>query len=832
LNNLESADNIQGFLDLDQGRLIKVLLPLPFMEAFTYRLPQEMLAHAKPGSRVVVQFGLAKIYTGVILSLIAEPVEGLSIKSVLALLDEEPVLNSYQLKFLERIAGYYLANRGDVLQAALPAGLKLSSGTVLYAEEVFDPSKVILTPTEDLLFHKLRKSTLTYAEACKWLKKNDISQVVKALVRQGAIRLQEELEDKYSPALEQWIYFNSEYQDPDAIEALIEALAKKPRQQDMVLWMMSQLRGQWQEGIMKSQLKEAGLSPSALDKLKEQEVLVQISKVRSRVADYSGPILPLPELKPSQQLVLDQIQEGFSHQKTVLLHGVTGSGKTEIYMHLISKALDAGMQVLYLLPEIALSTQITLRLQQRFGSHLGVYHSRFSDNERVELYHGLQAGRFDLVVGVRSSVFLPFERLGLIIIDEEHDSSYKQQDPAPRYHGRDAALMLANLHGAKVLLGSATPSAESLLLCKTSKWLKVNLLERYNDRPLPDLVFSHLGLDRREGRLEFEFGAALSEAIRSNLEKKQQTILFHNRRGYAHWLQCQHCQHIPTCKNCAVSLTYHQQINLLRCHYCGYRTTPPPSCPVCMHQDFRTVGYGTEQLDEHLQVLFPQAKIRRMDTDTTRGKHAIRQILEHLNSGETDILIGTQMVSKGLDVANVTLVGVINADRLLFFPDFRAQEHTFQTLMQVCGRAGRADLPGRVIVQTFDPEHEVYQALHKGDVEAFMDEQLVERKEFGYPPYTRLLKITIKHKDKETCKSCAQVLARDLAIHPRLVLLGPEEPPISRLKNKYLQDILIKIKREEKGLHELKWQLYQTCRKVQQQQGYRTAEIIIDVDPV
>lgn len=816
----------------DQEQLVKVLLPLPFMEAFTYRLPSVLLLKARLGSRVVVQFGKSKIYTGILTSLEAADLEGQEIKPILEVLDEEPLFNAYQLKFLERMAGYYLSNRGDLLQAALPSGLKLTSGTVLYAEERFELNQSIFTAAEELLFQKLQKGPITYTDACKWLKKNDISQIIKSLVQQGAIRMQEELEDKFRPAETPWLFLHPDYQDHESIELLIDALVKRPKQQDVILWMLAQLRTQLSEGIPKSKFKEAGLSASALDKLKEQGVLIQKAIIRSRVADYTGPVLPMPELKSQQQAALAEILAGFDQQKVVLLHGVTGSGKTEIYMHLISKVLEAGMQVLYLLPEIALSTQITQRLQQRFGRQLGVYHSRFSDAERVELYRGLWEGRFDLVVGVRSAVFLPFDRLGLVIIDEEHDSSFKQQDPAPRYHGRDSALMLADLHGAKVLLGSATPSAESIYLCNTGKWHKVNLYERYNSKPMPELVFSHLGSEKREGTLEFEFGSTLVEAIKTNLERKEQTILFHNRRGYAHWLQCQNCQHIPTCKNCAVSLTYHQQINQLRCHYCGYKTSPPRDCPVCMHQDFRTVGYGTEQVDEHLQVLFPTARIRRMDMDTTRGKNAMRQLLDQLSSGETDILIGTQMVTKGLDIGKVTLVGVINADRLLYFPDFRAQEHTFQTLLQVCGRAGRADLPGKVIIQTYDPGHEVYQALLKGDQDGFMKDQLEERKEFGYPPYTRLIRITLKHPEKESVKSYAKQLAWELSRISPIRILGPEEPTIAKIKNKYLQDILIKISREERGLHTIKWQIYQICKTMQQTPGFRTAELVMDVDPV
>ncbi len=811
----------------------EILLPLPFHEVFTYRIPLELVDRVKPGFRVVVQFGVRRVFTGVVLHVVNKVPEGVTAKYILEVLDDDVVYNEKQIKLLEKVSSYYLSSRGETLQASLPAGLKLSSVSMISLRQDVDLEGEQFTERESILLKHLQLRDMSYDECAETLLLKHIVPVLKGLLAKSAIQVYEQVNDKYKPSTIKKVFFDKSVQDAQGLDILLTELNSAPDRQDVVVWMMQQLRTQWSKGILKSDFKLHGLKASAIKSLLKDGILLEKEEEVSRVSTYVGAIKDLPILSEAQQMAYQQIKTGWDQHPVVLLQGITGSGKTEIYMHAISESLKSGMQVLLLLPEIALTEQITGRLQERFGNGMAVYHSRFTDNERVEVYKGLLDGTFDLVVGVRSAVFLPFSRLGLIIVDEEHDTSYKQQDPAPRYHGRDTALMLAQIHGCKTLLGSATPSLETWHLCKQQQWSRVLLAERYNQRPLPEITLSSLKQESRQATMQFEFGKLLLDEMHESLERKEQVILFHNRRGYAHWIACMQCNHIPTCENCAVSLTYHQHIKMLKCHLCGYKTRVPEACPTCAAQEFKTIGFGTEQLDEHLEVLFPMAKIKRMDQDTTRGKHAVKNLLTALKQREIDILLGTQMVTKGLDAGFVTLVGIIHSDRLLFFPDFRAQERTFQILTQVCGRAGRADRPGKVIIQTYDPSHTVYQAVKNNELEEFYTHQIKDRQLFHYPPFYRLIKITIKHPSKDIAEQSAQLFANTIRrLMQSNMILGPEEPHISKIRNKYLRDILIKIPRDFKGLQSLKIRLRDEAAKLKFQKGFGSVQIVFDVDPV
>jgi primosomal protein N' (replication factor Y) len=808
-----------------------VLLPLPFPEPFTYRIPLHLLPSVKPGHRVVVQFGARKVLTGVVTALGSKAPNGVQAKYILDVLDDSPLVTGQQLAFFQFIARYYLCTAGEVLQAALPAGLKLSSTSMLQSVQDI-PQDTTYTAREQALLDALSIGSLSYDDACKTLNIKQIAPIVRSLLSKGAITLLEQVEERYKPEVEKRIYLESWYRSEGQVEALVEALTSKPKQQEVVLSMIQWLRGKYDQGILKSQLVAAGHTTASISALKKAGVLEEKQHVVSRIRMSDAPLHPLPVLSDAQQKAYLACKQGLMEGKPVLLHGITGSGKTEVYMHLIAEALSSGAQVLFLLPEIALSEQIMHRMQARFGDRMAVFHSRFSDNERVEVYRGLLADQFDLIVGVRSAIFLPFTRLGLVLIDEEHDTSFKQQDPAPRYNGRDASLMLAQLAKASVVLGSATPSAESWHLALSGKYYPVHLLQRFNTLPPPEVTISNLRAEQRAKTVQFEFGKALLDALVETVQKKEQSIVFHNRRGYAHWLSCNSCNHTPMCVQCAVSLTYHQAAGVLRCHYCGYSRQVPQTCPACGAHDFRTVGFGTEQVDEHLAVLLPDARIRRMDQDTTRGKYSFRELMDSLQSRKIDILVGTQMVTKGLDLGHVTLVGILNSDRMLYYPDFRAQERTFQTLMQVCGRAGRAEKPGRVIVQTHDPEHPLYKALLQGDYASFIEDQLLERKQFGYPPFTRLIRIEAGHQDRPTVLQFARALGIRIRELQGIKVLGPEEPTIARLKNLWRQELLIKVPRQAKDVSGIKNALAQIVQRLLQEKGYRSMRLTLDVDPL
>lgn len=820
-------------------RFAEIALPVPVPKLFTYRVPAAFTNLVKKGQRVIVPFGSKKILTGIIVHVHERPPKDYEAKYMLEILDETEILYEPQFALYQWMADYYLCTLGEVIQAALPSGLKLSSESMVQLKPgfVLNESEFDFSEKERMLLARLQSDTLSYTEAAKFLGTKSIYHILKSLSSKDAILLLEEVKEKYKPRTERHIRLHTAYLDKKNLEALFETLATKPKQEAVLLKYLQavpvfshpELNA---TGIRKSDLLDAEISESSVNTLRKNNILDEFEVIVPRFGfpEQTAPPILLSDL---QERARNELITSFDQHGTALLHGVTGSGKTEIYIDLIRKALEGGSQVLYLLPEIALTTQIVQRLKKIFGAEMGVYHSKFSDNERVEVWNGVLHGKFRFVVGVRSSIFLPFDNLGLIIVDEEHDASYKQQDPAPRYHARDVALVMGQLHHARVLLGSATPSAESFHQAQRGRYGYVTLSQRFGEAQLPKIEFANLQEERRRKTNKGEFSSRLLNEIKLTLANKEQVILFQNRRGYSPLVQCEDCNWVPKCMNCAVSLTYHQYRHALICHYCGYREDLPSQCPTCTSKRILTLGYGTEKLEEELKLHFPDATIQRMDLDTTRTRSGYESIMENFETGKTDILVGTQMVTKGLDFDRVSLVGVFDTDRMLHFPDFRSYERAFQLITQVSGRAGRREKRGTVILQTSNPKHELFQFVLHNQVTGFLEEQLRDRQQHGYPPFTRLIEITLKHTDKKVVTTAATELVKELKRKlPIIRVLGPGEPMVSKIRNEYLMVVLLKIKRDQGKLPEIKSELLQVTNELQQRKENRNVKLVFDVDPM
>lgn len=815
-----------------------MLLPVPIPRLFTYRVPGALSATVAVGQRAIVQFGQKKILTGIIARLHHQPPLEYEAKLLLDLLGTEEIVSTIQFRFYEWMADYYLCTTGEVLKAALPSGLKLSSESRIQLRPGFDreTSSHDFSEKEEIVLRHLQQESMTYTEASKILGAKTIYSILKSLTGKGAIVLYEEVREKYKPKVEHRIRLGRGHASERALEQLFTQLAGKPKQEDILLRYLQRipvkkLNDLNQLGLPRTELLDEAQSNSPLKTLIKQGVFEEFDQIVPRFP--VEPTVVHPVLLSEQQIVArNEILLGFEQKPAVLLQGVTGSGKTEIYIDLIRRALDSGSQVLYLLPEIALTTQIVERLKKNFGNTLGIYHSKFSDNERVEVWRNLMAGKTNLVVGVRSSVFLPFDNLGLIIVDEEHDPSYKQQDPAPRYQARDAALLLASLHNAKVLLGSATPSSESYFNARQGRYGWVSLNQRFGDSQLPKIELANVSVEKKQKTAKGEFSSHLLNAIRETLDRSEQVIIFQNRRGHSPFLQCNDCGWLAKCRNCAVSLTYHQYRHALVCHYCGYYEPVPTQCPTCSSKQLLTLGYGTEKLEEELRLQFPDVEIQRMDLDTTRSKHGYESILESFESGKTQILVGTQMVTKGLDFDHVSLVGIFDADRMIHFPDFRSHERAFQLMTQVSGRAGRRQKPGRVVIQTNDPKHTLFQWVERHDVIGFLNYQLKDRELNFYPPFSRLIGLELRHVDKKIVHLAAAALGNDLRKTLQNVhLLGPAEPMIGKIRNEFRMNLLVKIRRDQGQLAVIKHELLKAGDRLHTQKEFRNVRVVFDVDP-
>lgn len=824
-----------------------VILPVPIPQLFTYRIPTDWEELVQVGCRVIVQFGKRRIITGIVGKIHHKPPEKYQAKYILEVLDDEPTIQAIHIRFWQWMAEYYLCNIGEVMNGAIPSGLKLSSQSRIQLNPEFDldDDSQDFTDKEVTLLEALRNDqSLSYNDAAQILEVKSIYQTLKYLIAKRAVIIYEEVKEKYKPKKIKKIRLNPDHaESDDAIEGLFRILSKKPKQETILLKYLSLVpiyadRNLNAKGIEKSVLmnEETGeISTSSMNTLIKHGIFEQIEQVVSRLEEYDDQVaqLQIPDIKLSQTQtdVRDRILTHFEQKDISLLRGITGSGKTEIYIDLIQKVMESGSQVLMLLPEIALTTQIVVRLKKAFGNKIGIYHSKFSDNERVEVWKGVAKGDFPFVIGVRSSLFLPFDNLGLIIVDEEHETSYKQYDPAPRYHARDAAMMLARMHQAKVLLGSATPSVETYHRAVTGTYGLAELLERYGNAQLPDMTLVDTRKERQTGKMKTEFSTALLEEIQQRLDQKEQVILFQNRRGYAPYITCEECGWTPECHQCAVNLTYHMYRNELRCHYCGHKEGSPRVCNACSSTKLKMVGLGTEKIEDELRIIFPDARIQRMDLDTTRKKYSYQKIISDFENHEIDILVGTQMVTKGLDFDHVSLVGVFDVDRLMFFPDFRAHERTFQLITQVSGRAGRREKKGQVMIQTNNTAQPLLHKITSYDYEALYKEEIYERKMYGYPPFTRLIRLTVRTVDKSLRDQAADVLAQNLRqkIGSKRVL-GPEYPVIDKIRNNFLKDILIKIERDNPNLKMAKKLIQEEITLLITSKAFRKVEVVVDVD--
>ncbi|HLT08314.1 MAG TPA: primosomal protein N' [Cyclobacteriaceae bacterium] len=817
-----------------------IILPVPIPRMYTYRVPRSMEASVGIGHRVIVQFGTKKILTGIIGKVHSKAPDIYETKPLLELLDEHPIVNPLQIKFWSWMAAYYCCHIGEVMNAALPTGLKLSSESKIQLNPNFDETKTgyPIDYRERVILDALEsRDELTYGECEKLLQVKSAYSIIKSLVTKEAVLVYEHVKEKYSPKVENRVRLAHKLTvDKASLEALFEQLSKRPKQEEILLKYLQQIPVYQhpalnERGLDKKVLIDAGLSPSALGTLIKNGIFEEYKVIVSRIENLESTEAN-PKLADYQLEAIEDIKKNFDSHITVLLHGITGSGKTEIYIQLIQEVLESGSQVLLLLPEIALTTHMVSRLQKVFGSKMGVYHSKYSDNERVEVWQGVLTGKYAFVVGVRSSIFLPFDSLGLVIVDEEHETSYKQYEPAPRFHARDAAIMLAWLHKSKTLLGSATPSFESFHNVQIKKYGYCYLNRRYGGAVLPDFFLADVLQDQKKNLLKLDFTRILREKIQEALNNQEQVLIFQNRRGYAPYVSCDECGYIPGCEQCDVSLTYHQFREEMRCHYCGFKEKVPLVCPACGSNKLNTVGQGTERIEESLSLLFPEARIARMDLDTTRSKFGYQRILEDFGSGNIDILVGTQMITKGLDFDKVTVVGIVDADRILYYPDFRSTERAFHQITQVAGRAGRRESKGKVIIQTRRTDQPIFSKIIEGDFYRFYQEEMSERQHFLYPPFVKLIKITVKHKEVLVAEKAAKYLVNLLSEIPvNKMVLGPEKALIAKVKNQYLYDIMIKVGKHGNAQALFKRELNAKIEALQGYKELKSARIVVDVDP-
>lgn len=815
-----------------------VVLPLPLYKYFTYRIPSDWQTSLQPGSRVVVPFGRKKYYTAIVVRLHDVMPQGYEVKEILSILDDRPVLRRPQLQFWEWIADYYLCSVGDVYKAALPSGLKLESETVVTLNTEFEePDDDRLKEREWMLLAALgKRSRMTVQELEKESGMHNILPVLRRLLEREAVFVSEQIKAHYRPKTETYIRLAFAPGDEAALRSAFERVKQAKKQEVMLLSFLDlslfMQKGKLREVSRKALLDRSGVSSAVLGAMVEKGIFEVYKKEISRfdTATFTeGEIAPLSEL---QQMACNQIVESFREHDVTLLHGVTSSGKTEIYAHLIQRVLAEGRQVLYLVPEIALTTQLTNRLRKMFGDKLVIYHSKFSDNERVEIWNTLLDSREPrLVLGVRSSIFLPFADLGLVIVDEEHETSYKQYDPAPRYHARNAAIVLASMHGAKTLLGTATPAIETYFNARQGKYGLVELKKRFNDVELPEIIPVDVKEMRKKNRMQGNFTPELLNRMQHALQAGEQVILFQNRRGFAPMVECKQCAWVPKCEHCDVSLTYHKRYNQLTCHYCGYTYEIPKVCPACGQPTIGVMGFGTERIEEDVARLFPEVPVSRMDLDTTRSRNAYEQIIDDFSKGKNKILIGTQMITKGLDFDRVSVVGILSADQMMNFPDFRAHERAFQMMEQVSGRAGRKNKKGVVVLQTSDPSSPLIQQVIAHDYEGMYNRQLAERKAFSYPPYTRLIYIYLKHRD--------ETLLQELAVRYTTALrevfgsrvLGPDNPPVARIQSLYIRKVVLKMELAA-SMSRVKVILRQVYENMLVDDRFKSLLLYYDVDPL
>ena len=818
-------------------KFAETLLPLALPGTYTYRVPEEMKLSI--GMRVLVPFGRKKIFTAIVVSLHDRAPKGYEVKEILGTLDEKPILRHPQLNFWQWIADYYLCSMGEVFKAAVPSGLKVESETTISVNPDFEESEPgQLTDHERVILDfTAQRGRVQIAEIARATGFKTVERNVSHLLDLDALHVSERVIDNYRPKTEACVRLTIARDDEQSLHQYFDQLKRAPKQEalllaylDMSRWLQS---GEPREVSKDNLLKRAGVSGAVLHEAVKRGMLQIYKKEINRFADLGSVLEEPPTLSEEQQRAYDEIHQSMRQHAITLLHGVTSSGKTSVYMHLIGDALRLGKQVLYLVPEIALTTQLTRRLRRVFGDKLLIYHSKFSDNERVDIWKRLlDSNEPCVVIGVRSSIFLPYSNLGLVIVDEEHDSSYKQQDPAPRYNGRNAALVLAQMHGAKTLLGSATPAIEVYHLALEGRYGLVKLMTRYGDIQMPEVKVIDTIDARKRREMHGMFSNELIAKCRKALQDGEQVILFQNRRGYSPMVRCKECGWVPKCENCDVSLTYHKHNHSLVCHYCGYTIPLPDLCPACQLPGIEIVGYGTERIEDDIDAVFPGEKISRMDLDTTRNKNSYDRIIDEFSQHRTNILVGTQMVTKGLDFDAVSIVGILNADTMINFPDFRSHERAFDMLEQVSGRAGRAHKQGQVIIQTSQPDHDVIKFVQAHDYDGFYQHEMADRKQFGYPPFTKVINIYLKHRDDATVGELAVRYSSLLHQVFGARVLGPMAPFVARVQNLYIRQITLKIEtgasmaKVKKILRDLYEQMLAADARM------KTIRLYYDVDPV
>ncbi|MDI9256988.1 replication restart helicase PriA [Flavobacterium sedimenticola] len=812
---------------------VEVIMPLSLPKTFTYKVSEAEYHYIKKGMRIAVPFGKNKIYTALAIELHQNEPTLYEAKDIHQILDEKPIVNERQINHWFWIASYYMCHIGDVYRGALPSALLLESETIISQQKDTVVDEAELSDDEFLIYEALQhQSTLKVENIIEILGKKTVLPVIQKLIHKKIISLDEAIQEVYKPKLIRYIRLHPHYQSEENLIALLDTFNKNAGKQKQLVLQYFQLQAQERQPISVKQLTETAQASSAIvkalvDKGVFEEYYLQEDRVNFTQNQRENQLY----LSEAQQRAHDEIVQTFTGKDVCLLHGVTSSGKTEIYTRLIEKYIADGKQVLYLLPEIALTTQLVSRLTQHFGNKVAVFHSKYSNNERVEVWQNVlqQSEKAQIVIGARSALFLPFSNLGLIIIDEEHESTFKQQDPAPRYHARDAAIVLAHAHQSKVLLGSATPSIETYYNATSGKFGLVTLKERFGNVQLPEIELVDLKDSYFRKKMKGHFSLTLIEQITEAFANKEQVILFQNRRGFSPVLECLTCGHVPQCPQCDVSLTYHKYKNQLRCHYCGYSMAKPSNCHVCSSVDLETKGFGTEQIELELAELFPNKNIKRMDQDTTRGKYSFEKIIDGFKNREIDVLVGTQMLAKGLDFDNVSLVGIMNADNMLYHPDFRAFERSYQMMTQVAGRSGRSEKRGKVVIQTYNPLHNIIQQVTHNDYEGMYKEQLYERKIYYYPPFYRLIRLTLKHRDFEKLKEGSMWLYQVLKQSVSIPVLGPEEPAVSRIRNEYIRTIMVKIPADT-SLQGTKKTIQKVLNSFDLVVPYRTIKVTVNVD--
>lgn len=826
----------------ENNKYVDVILPLALPQLFTYQVPEEMIVFCEKGKRVVVQFGKKKLYSALIRKVHSEKPKFYETKDILSIIDQEPIITEKQFALWEWVSEYYMCTIGEVYKAAIPAGMKLESETMIFFNENADIEEV-LSEKEQIIINNLKeKKSLKINEINKFLDQKNVMNILNLLIEKNIISVEEKLKKNYKTKKEDYIKLSTKINSEEDLKNIFNNLSNAPKQLALLINYIqySEIdiehpKSETKEIKKTEILKKTNTSSSVLEALVEKKIFEIYSKEIGRITEEEKELKEIYQLSEAQNIAYQNIKTHFAKNKNVLLFGVTSSGKTEIYIHLIKEALEKGKQILYLLPEIAITSQIINRLKSIFGNKVGIYHSKFSDAERVEIWNNINTSQFgkepyQIILGVRSSIFLPFNNLGLIIVDEEHESTFKQYDPAPRYHARDLALVLGSMQKANVLLGTATPSLETFYNSKVGKFEIVELKQRHKNIKLPEIVVSDIKEAARKKQMKSIFSPLLLENIKSALENNEQVILFQNRRGFSPYLECKTCSWIPKCENCDVSLTYHKNINELVCHYCGFRMPSPSKCLACGDTAMETKGFGTEKIEDEIKMFFPNAKIGRMDHDTTKAKNSHERIISDFELKKIDILIGTQMVSKGLDFENVRIVGIMNADNLLNFPNFRSFERSFQLMVQVSGRAGRKGNQGKVIVQTSNPKHIIIKSVVENNYDLMVRHQLLERKKFKYPPYYKLIKIILKHKNLNKLEKSAEVLGNYLRQIFGERVLGPEFPLINRIQTWYIKEIMIKIEKE-KSIKAAKEIILDAVNRLKNVKEYSGIQININVDP-